>query len=118
MPALKSDLVAGIAEVLGIAPPPMSTGSTEPKSILISVNELLGLGHDPSLSKPKLAEAICWSAGLDWDSSCWSSGSTVTCEGLRRVGLAACALTGDRAHAPLFLTTWRQDRYGRFDAGE
>ena len=109
MPGSKADLVRGLAATLGIVPPPMSTGSTEPKAILIAANEQLGLGHDPRLSKPKLAEAICGSAGIDWDLLCWSSGSTVTREGLRRVGLAVCALTGDRAHAAIFLSTWRQD---------
>lgn len=102
MPRSKSDLVHELAVVLGILPPQMSTGSTEPKAILIATNELLGLGLNPRLSKPKLAEAICWSAGIDWDTSCWSSGSTVTMEGLRRVGRAICLLTDDDTHLVLF----------------
>lgn len=102
MPRSKAELVGGLAAALGIVPPPMSTGSTEPKAILVAANEVLGLGHDPSLSKPRLAEAICWSAGIDWDSSCWSSGSTVTSEGLRRVGLAVCSLSGNDAKRALF----------------
>jgi hypothetical protein len=46
MPRSKADLVRGLAAVLGIVPPPMSTGSTEPKAILIAANEQLGLGPE------------------------------------------------------------------------
>ena len=92
----KADLVAKIAAQLGVITPPMSTGSTEPKAILMLVSETLGLALDVRQSKPELAEAICGSAGIDWDASCWSSGSTVTAEGLARVLQAVTLLTGNR----------------------
>jgi hypothetical protein len=99
---LKADLVEQLARALGIPTPAMSTGSTEPKAILTAASDYLGLGLDARLAKPRLAEAICGSAGVDWDDSCWSSGSTVTVEGLRRVGRAVCFLKGDAEGARLF----------------
>jgi hypothetical protein len=72
----------------------MSTGSTEPKAILVAANDRLGLGHANHLSKPKLAAAICLSAGIDWDGTCESTGSTVTATGLRRVLMAVELLRG------------------------
>jgi hypothetical protein len=79
---------------LDVAVPAMSTGSTEPKAILLSANEILGLNLDQRLSKPKLAEAICSAALVPWDRSCWSAGSTVTSLGLTRVLRAVEILTG------------------------
>lgn len=96
MGGLKHDLVHDIADRLRVDPPPMSTGSTEPKAILLAANEILGLGHDPRLSKPKLAAAICESAGLEWDYGCESTGSTITAEGLLRVRRAIAILTDGR----------------------
>lgn len=81
-----------MAAILGVETPRMSTGSTEPKTILVLANDELGLGLSNTLSKPRLAEQICSAAGIDWDQSCWSSGSTVTAAGLRRVGRAMCSL--------------------------
>ena len=96
MGSVKADLVKAIAAHLGIPTPPMSTGSTEPKSILVAANEVLGLGHHSRLSKPRLAQAICASAGIEWDYGCESTGSTVTAEGLLRVHHAVILLTGGR----------------------
>lgn len=78
----KEELVAAIARHLGISPPPMSTGSTEPKQIFVAVNRQLGLGLDDRLSKPDLARAIVESAGYSWAPDYESRGSTVTAAGL------------------------------------
>lgn len=81
----KERLVAGIAAKLGIAPPAMSTGSTEPKEILVAVNRQLGLGLDDRSSKPELARGIVESAGYKWAPDYESRGSTVTAPGLSAV---------------------------------
>lgn len=78
----KVDIVNSIAEQLGIPAPPMSTGSTEPKSILVAINAELGLGLDPKLDKRELARAIVEAAGLRWTPNCESRGGTITIDGL------------------------------------
>jgi hypothetical protein len=82
---LKEDVVADIARLLDISVPVMSTGSTEPKAVFLAVNELLGLGLDPRLTKPELARAIVEASGGLWAPDCESRGGTVTMEGLERV---------------------------------
>jgi hypothetical protein len=49
VPLRKSDIVQEIAELLGVAAPAMSTGSTEPRAIFALVNDHLGLGLDNAL---------------------------------------------------------------------
>jgi hypothetical protein len=81
----KEHIVAEIAALAGVAVPPMSTGSTEPKSIFLAINSQFGLGLDIRLSKPELARAIVESSGSRWAPDCESRGATVTTEGLVRV---------------------------------
>lgn len=90
----KHRLCFEIASCAGVPPPPISTGSTEPKKLFELVSDALGLDLDPRLTKPRLAGGICKAAGLEWDSACWSSGGTVTVVGLRRVLDAVTMLTG------------------------
>lgn len=92
----KSDLVRRIAERIGCEPPPMSTGSTEPRRIFELVVSELGLPIEPgNLTKPELAEAICRTADVDWDErTCESSGGTVTKIGLERVATSINRLLG------------------------
>ena len=79
----KEELVAEIAGLLGVRPPPMSTGSTEPRRIFELVNEVLGIGLPVEhLTKPELARAIVESAGHVWPATAESSGGTVTNTGL------------------------------------
>ena len=84
----KDELIAEIANLLGVEPPPMSTGSTGSKDIYLEVNEVLGLGLPSGLTKPELARGIVESAGNAWLPSFESTGSTVTREGLQAVLLA------------------------------
>lgn len=91
---MKSDVVAEIASLLGVPAPHMSTGSTEPKEIFELVNNVLGLGLDPQLTKPDLAAAISNAAGLQWAPKCESSGGTVTMEGLETVREAVIFFLG------------------------
>ncbi|HEV2891458.1 MAG TPA: hypothetical protein VGX28_13890 [Frankiaceae bacterium] len=90
----KADVVAAIAACLHVAPPRMSTGSTEPKEIFQIVNEQLGLGLDPKLTKPDLARAIVEAAGFNWAPTHESRGGTVTISGLRAVLRAVELFTG------------------------
>jgi hypothetical protein len=83
--AKKVDIVIEIAHRIGVAPPRMSTGSTEPRAIFVLVNERLGLGVDPSLGKPELARAIVESSGAAWHPDFESRGATVTKPGLLAV---------------------------------
>lgn len=80
--ARKVDIVAEIAHELGITPPPMSTGSTEPRAIFVLVNDRLGLGLDDQLGKPALARGIVEASGHTWHPDFESRGATVTKPGL------------------------------------
>lgn len=82
MTQTKTEVVAQIAEMLGVPAPHMSTGSSEPRRIFELANEVLGLGLDNSVVKPDLARGIAESAGIAWTATCESAGSRVTLEGL------------------------------------
>ena len=85
MTPTKTDLVAQIADAIGVDPPPMSTGSTEPKLIFTLVNSELGLGLSNRLGKAELAAGIVEAAGLAWEPDFESRGATVTTKGLEAV---------------------------------
>ena len=82
MRAKKSEIVGEIARLLGVDPPPMSTGSTEPRKIFELVNDRLGLKLDSSLGKPDLARGIVEASGEAWHPDYESRGATVTKDGL------------------------------------
>lgn len=92
----KHQLCYRIAAAAGVPPPPISSGSTEPKRLFELVSEALGLDFSPRLIKTELAGAICEVAGIAWDRTCWSTGGTVTIDGLRRVYSAVLELTSSR----------------------
>jgi hypothetical protein len=81
----KQDIADSITERLSLPRAHFSTGSTEPREFLDQVAETFGLGDTSSLTKPQVARHIVESAGIAWDSSCESTGGTVTREGLLRV---------------------------------
>ena len=83
--ARKVDIVVEIAHDIGVAAPPMSTGSTEPRAIFQLVNDRLGLGLDDGLGKPELARGIVESSGANWHPDYESRGATVTKSGLLAV---------------------------------
>lgn len=84
----KADIVAEIASLLGVECPPMSSGSTEPKTIFVLINDRLGLGLEDGLTKPELAREIVRASGAGWDPDFESRGATVTKAGLMAVLLA------------------------------
>jgi hypothetical protein len=83
--ARKVDIVVEIAHAIGVTPPPMSTGSTEPRAIFAMVNDRLGLGLDSGLGKADLARGIVEASGATWHPDYESRGATVTKEGLLAV---------------------------------
>lgn len=85
VPLRKSEIVRKIADLLGVAAPAMSTGSTEPRAIFVCVNDQLGLGLDGTLGKPELARAIVEASGERWHPDFESRGATVTRSGLLAV---------------------------------
>ena len=91
----KQQLVEEIARRLGMAAPPMSTGSTEPRLIFEMVNDGLGLGLNSELTKPELAQAIAEAAGFPWLADFESRGGTVTRKGLAQVLRAVGLFLGD-----------------------
>lgn len=91
----KQDVVGEIARMLGREAPRMSTGSTEPRAIFDLVNDDLGLGLPPRLTKPQLAAAIVESTGQVWGPDCESRGGTVTLAGLLAVLDAVRFYLGD-----------------------
>lgn len=90
----KDQVIDEIARLLGVESPGVSTGSTGTKEIFTQVNEVLGLGHEPSLVKTELARAIVESSGEPWPPSYESTGSTVTASGFRAVLEAVRFFTG------------------------
>ena len=90
----KADVVRDIADAIGIDAPPMSTGSTEPKTIFLLVNDALGLGISPRKTKPELARAIVEASGEVWGASHESRGGTVTMGGLLAVRQAVRFFSG------------------------
>lgn len=81
----KKEIVDELARLIGVEPPPMSTGSTEPRTIFVLVNDRLGLGLSARLDKPSLARGIVEASGRPWLPTYESRGSTVTKEGLLAV---------------------------------
>ena len=96
VPSRKSDIVKQIAQLLGVAAPAMSTGSTEPRAIFDLVNDHLGLGLDNALGKPELARAIVEASGGRWSPDFESRGATVTKSGLLAVLRAVHFFLDDR----------------------
>ena len=83
--ARKVDIVHQLALEIGVPPPPMSSGSTEPRIIFVLVNDRLGLGIDERLGKPDLARGIVEASGQNWHPDYESRGATVTKSGLLAV---------------------------------
>ena len=83
--ARKIDIVYELAHEIGVPPPPMSTGSTEPRLIFVLINDRLGLGIDQRLGKPELARSIVEASGESWHPDYESRGATVTKSGLLAV---------------------------------
>lgn len=78
----KLEAVTRLARLAGRGPETLGPGSKERKSVLVKVAQALELDVDLSLPKPQLGEAIALRVGASWGSDCWSTGSTLTLQGL------------------------------------
>lgn len=85
----KLEAVLRIAALTQRAPERLGPGSKERKSVLLNLAADLGLEVDPRASKPLLGDQIATLLGATWDRACWSTGSTITLEGLNRILLTA-----------------------------
>ncbi len=81
----KAWLVAEIAKLLNIEAPALSTGSTEPKTLFVAINDRLGLAIPTSWSKAEMGKAIVEYSGSSWLPDFESRGGTVTRSGLHAV---------------------------------
>ena len=81
----KLEAVRRISSITGGRPQDLGPGSKERKSVLTDLVDNLGLPLDSRLTKTKLAEAITATLDMPWNDSCWSSGQTVTLNGLNAV---------------------------------
>lgn len=81
----KKEVIDEISNLLGVALPPLSTGSTESREIFEVINRELGLGIYDASTKPEFAREIVERAGIVWSPDCESRGSTVTLNGLQLV---------------------------------
>lgn len=78
----KLEAVARIAALTHAEPQTLGPGSKERKSVMINLARDLGLSVDEQLAKPDLGAALAERLGVGWDATCWSTGSTVTLDGL------------------------------------
>lgn len=81
----KFEAVNKISLLTQSGPETLGPGSKERKSVLINLHKGLGFGNAPELPKTELAERIAQRLGVEWDSSCYSTGETITREGLNRL---------------------------------
>ena len=82
----KLEAVNRISRAVGGPPEELGPGSKERKSVLVTLAIRLGISPvEQRRSKPELGGVICSFANKHWDSSCWSTGSTITLEGLNRL---------------------------------
>lgn len=79
----KGELLRHLCEELGIDPLPLGRGSTLPAEVFRVAAAHVAVPATGSM--PHIAERIAVAAGLEWTSSDWSAGSTVTASGLEKV---------------------------------
>jgi hypothetical protein len=78
----KLEAVTRLARLADRGPESLGPGSKERKSVLIKLAGALELEVDTSLPKPQLGEQIASRIGAPWGADCWSTGSTLTLQGL------------------------------------
>ena len=80
---MKKDEIADyITEKLRMPKVQFSSGSTEPKELLLHIAEAIGLPVCDDQTKPEIARMIVESSGAKWHPTYESSGSTITKEGM------------------------------------
>lgn len=81
----KIEAVSRISALTGSGPETLGPGSKERKSVLVNVSSGLGLPIDTSLNKVELGRALAETLGLSWGPEHFSTGHTITLEGLNVV---------------------------------
>lgn len=80
---MKKDEIADyITQKLRVPKVQFSSGSTEPKELLLQIAEAIGIPISEDLSKPEIARMIVESSGSKWHPNYESSGSTITRAGM------------------------------------
>ena len=89
----KQEIIDEISQHLGIPSYPVSTGSTEPKEVLIAVADQLGItGLSKGMDKPELGKLLVEASGNLWLPEFDSTGGTITKEGLVAIKQSVFAL--------------------------
>jgi len=132
-PQNKLEAVARISNLTDSGPEDLGPGSKEHKSVLLNLAKGLKFPVNSSLAKPKLGEDVAKHLGVNWDESCFSTGSTITLEGLARlvegaeawllsqsrpVGLPKLALDSPRDEASAILSVLAPQLSGVWDGRE
>ncbi|MEX1908135.1 hypothetical protein L6241_07480 [Janibacter sp. Y6] len=78
----KFEAVTRMAALTGAPPQTLGPGSKERKSALSNLAADLGLSVDFGLAKPDLGREMARQLHVGWDDTCWSTGSTITLDGL------------------------------------
>jgi hypothetical protein len=81
----KLEAVTRLSGLTHRPPESLGPGSKERKSVLLNLATDLGIPVDTRLPKPAVGEQLATALGATWDARCWSSGSTITLEGLNRI---------------------------------
>jgi hypothetical protein len=87
--ASKAEAVARLYALAGAPPEPLGPGSTEKKSVLLSLARRLNLPVDAGAAKPVLGSQVARALGAEWPTAAWSRGSTITLTGLNTLLEAA-----------------------------
>ena len=78
----KAEAVARLYAIAGVPPEPLGPGSTEKKSVLVSLARRFDLLADVRATKPVVGGQIAHALGAEWTPASWSRGSTITLHGL------------------------------------
>jgi hypothetical protein len=68
---------------------PLGPGSKEKRSALEALGHFLGLDLADTARKVECGRLLAGALGVDWDTTCWSTGDTITLVGLNRLVDAA-----------------------------
>lgn len=81
----KLEAVTRISAVADAPPETLGPGSKERKSVLVNLANNLALEVDVAADKPELGRQISLKFDMFWTPECWSTGHTITLEGLNRI---------------------------------
>ncbi len=85
----KLEAVTRLASLTGSPPETLGPGSKERKSVLVNLAKGLDISVDLQAAKPQLGAQIAAALDAPWDESCWSTGQTITLDGLNNLLVGA-----------------------------